>query len=171
MVGASHSYLNQLKVYLIKMSKLFLGCLCLSQNLPYFCLDYTWMIRNPMKFRKVGLLEAIVLDVVAQMYIHIFPHFWLHVHRSYEAFLEALTLWTAHLPFRQLSWYLCSLLLWKSQSFWFYFRPLKLLMCRMTTVFLIKSRQVTPICFYTQIHPTSHTHALTHTHTHSQKHT
>jgi hypothetical protein len=49
--------------------------------------------------------------------------------------------------------------------------PLKLLMCRMTTVFLIKSRQVTPICFYTQIHPTSHTHALTHTHTHSQKHT
>ena len=47
-----------------------------------------------MMFGKAGLAEAIILDAVAQVCIQVFPHFWLHVHRSYEAFLGALTLWT-----------------------------------------------------------------------------
>ena len=47
-----------------------------------------------MMFGKAGLAEAIILDAVAQVCIQVFLDFWLHAHRSYEAFLRALTLWT-----------------------------------------------------------------------------
>lgn len=73
------------------------GLLVLQLEPPIFLL---WLDLNDKKPQtgKAGLSEAIVLNVVAQMCTQIFPHFWLHAHRSSKAFLGALIVWTLSTP-------------------------------------------------------------------------